>query len=240
MKTVRHSARARVAAVGLTAAGALLLDGMWRGQRVRSGRRWQRPRVPAPPRPSPAPSPARAPARSRPRRRPGSPASPAPTPTRTSPTTRADPAPGAPSSSAAVWPSPAATRRSRTRSSPRRKTRCNGDVVEVPAYVSPIAVIYNLPGVTELQPGPGHHRADLRPEDHQVERPGDRRGQPRRDAAGPGHHPGEPLGQVRHHAELRRLPARPPRRRPGATTSATPGRCRAARPPRAPPVSSAR
>jgi phosphate transport system substrate-binding protein len=34
------------------------------------------------------------------------------------------------------------------------KTRCNGDVVEVPAYVSPIAVIYNLPGVTELNLAP--------------------------------------------------------------------------------------
>jgi phosphate transport system substrate-binding protein len=34
------------------------------------------------------------------------------------------------------------------------KTRCNGDVVEVPAYVSPIAVIYNLPGVSELNLAP--------------------------------------------------------------------------------------
>jgi phosphate transport system substrate-binding protein len=29
--------------------------------------------------------------------------------------------------------------------------RCGGDVIEVPAYVSPIAVIYNLPGVEGLQ-----------------------------------------------------------------------------------------
>ena len=28
--------------------------------------------------------------------------------------------------------------------------RCGGDVVEVPAYISPIAVIFNLPGVDEL------------------------------------------------------------------------------------------
>jgi phosphate transport system substrate-binding protein len=35
------------------------------------------------------------------------------------------------------------------------KTRCQGaDVVEVPAYISPIAVIYNLPGVTDLQLSP--------------------------------------------------------------------------------------
>jgi phosphate transport system substrate-binding protein len=32
--------------------------------------------------------------------------------------------------------------------------RCGGDVVEVPAYVSPIAVVYNLPGVTDLQLAP--------------------------------------------------------------------------------------
>ena len=34
------------------------------------------------------------------------------------------------------------------------KTRCGGDVIEVPAYVSPIAVIYNVPGVTELKLAP--------------------------------------------------------------------------------------
>ncbi|GAA2074101.1 phosphate ABC transporter substrate-binding protein PstS [Aeromicrobium halocynthiae] len=28
--------------------------------------------------------------------------------------------------------------------------RCNGDIVQVPVYVSPIAIIYNLPGVDEL------------------------------------------------------------------------------------------
>jgi phosphate transport system substrate-binding protein len=32
--------------------------------------------------------------------------------------------------------------------------RCGGDVVEVPAYISPIAVVYNLPGVTDLQLSP--------------------------------------------------------------------------------------
>jgi phosphate transport system substrate-binding protein len=30
------------------------------------------------------------------------------------------------------------------------KQRCGGSVIEVPAYISPIAVIYNLPGVDEL------------------------------------------------------------------------------------------
>lgn len=36
----------------------------------------------------------------------------------------------------------------------KAKERCKGDIVEVPAYVSPIAVVYNLPGVTDLQLAP--------------------------------------------------------------------------------------
>jgi phosphate transport system substrate-binding protein len=34
------------------------------------------------------------------------------------------------------------------------KARCKSDVVEVPAYVSPIAVVYNVQGVTDLQLAP--------------------------------------------------------------------------------------
>jgi phosphate transport system substrate-binding protein len=34
------------------------------------------------------------------------------------------------------------------------QARCGSDVVEVPAYVSPIAVVYNLQGVTDLQLSP--------------------------------------------------------------------------------------
>ena len=33
----------------------------------------------------------------------------------------------------------------------KAKERCGGDVIEVPAYVSPIAVVYNLEGVDNLQ-----------------------------------------------------------------------------------------
>jgi phosphate transport system substrate-binding protein len=36
----------------------------------------------------------------------------------------------------------------------KAQTRCAGDYVEVPVYISPIAVIYNLPGVTDLQFSP--------------------------------------------------------------------------------------
>jgi phosphate transport system substrate-binding protein len=33
----------------------------------------------------------------------------------------------------------------------KAQARCKGDVVEVPAYISPIAVVYNIQGVTDLQ-----------------------------------------------------------------------------------------
>src|SRR5689334_7765544 len=36
----------------------------------------------------------------------------------------------------------------------KAKDRCSGDVVEVPTYVSPIAVVFNLPGVDELNLSP--------------------------------------------------------------------------------------
>jgi phosphate transport system substrate-binding protein len=36
----------------------------------------------------------------------------------------------------------------------KAQERCGGDVVEVPVYVSPIAVVYNLPGVDNLQLSP--------------------------------------------------------------------------------------
>ncbi len=37
---------------------------------------------------------------------------------------------------------------------PAARTRCGGDVVELPLYISPIAVIYNLDGVDNLQLSP--------------------------------------------------------------------------------------
>ncbi len=46
--------------------------------------------------------------------------------------------------------SPARTPTWTTKSSPRPRPLCKGDIVEVPVYVSPIAVIYNLDGVDEL------------------------------------------------------------------------------------------
>ena len=43
----------------------------------------------------------------------------------------------------------------------KAQSRCGGDYVEVPVYISPIAIVYNLPGVTDLQLSPSAHRQDL-------------------------------------------------------------------------------
>ena len=190
--------------------------------------------------PSPGRSPVPARALSRPPCRPGSPASRARTPTRRSTTTRAALAPAAPSSSPAAWPSPAATPTSRRKSSRKAQQRCGGSVVEVPAYISPIAVIYNLPGVDRPAAVAGHDRRHLRRQDHQLERPGDRRGQPGQDVAGPGDHPGAPLRRVGHDRELHRLPVEGLAAARGRTSPTARGRSRAVRPRRARPASSAR
>ena len=65
-------------------------------------------------------------------------------------------------------------RRGRARAPPRRAAAAR-TAIEVPVYVSPIAVIYNLDGVDELNLDARDDRHDLRRQDHQVERPGDRR-----------------------------------------------------------------
>ena len=56
------------------------------------------------------------------------------------------------------------------------KERCGGeDPIQVPAYVSPIAVVFNLEGVDSLNLVAETIANDLRRQDHEVERPGDRR-----------------------------------------------------------------
>ena len=210
--------------------------GLWCCQRDRS-RRGSRSAGAAPP--SPARSPARAPAPSRPPPRRGSRASRRPTRTPRSTTTPAARAPGAPSSSRAVSTAPAATRHSRATRPPRpdplRRRRRRGAGLR-------------LADRGRLQP-PGRQRpaaravddrADLRRQDHQLERPGHRRRQPGRQPARPPPSPPctarDKSGTTQNFTDY--LSARP--RPTGPTTSATPGRSRAARPPRAPPASSAR
>ena len=83
-----------------------------------------------------------------------------------------------------------------------------------------------------------HDRADLRRQDHHVERPGHRRrATPTRTCPDTAITPGPPLGRLGHHQELHRLPRQGQRAR-GPTRPRTPSRSRVARPPRAPPASS--
>ena len=108
--------------------------------------------------------------------------------------------------------SPARTRRSTRRScavgqgasAPPRPSTC-------PLYISPIAVVFNLEGVDRAQPVGRHHRGDLRRQDHHVGRPGDRRGEPRRDA--PGHWRSRPCTARTSRAPRRTSPTTWPRPR---------------------------
>ena len=139
-------------------------------------------------------------------------------------------------------PTAASTRHSPTKELTGARQRCGGadNLVEVPDYVSPIAVDLQPAGRRRAQARPRNAGEDLRAEDHEVERPGDRRRQPGRRPAGHPHHPGQPLRRVGHDRELHRIPLRRPRPASGRSKSAATGRSRAARPPRAPRASSMR
>ena len=71
-------------------------------------------------------------------------------------------------------------------SSARPRSSAAADPIEVPAYVSPIAVAFNLAGVDSLNLGEDD-RQHLHRHHHQVERRGDRRRELRRQAARHGH-----------------------------------------------------
>ena len=118
--------------------------------------------------------------------------------------------------------------------------RCGGGVVEVPVYVSPIAVVYNLQGVDNLQLVAVDDREDLRRQDHHLERPGHRRPTTRASTCPPP--PSPPCTAATSPAPPRTSPTTcPARPRPtGRHPSPTRGRSRAARPRRAPPASSVR
>ena len=77
-------------------------------------------------------------------------------------------------------------RSTRTRARSRRPTRAArpASAVNLPMVPGPIAVVYNVAGVDRPDVHPVRARQDLRRQDHQVERPGDRRAQQRREAAG--------------------------------------------------------
>ena len=66
----------------------------------------------------------------------------------------------------------------------KAQERCGGpdNLVEIPVYISPIAIIYNLEGVENLQLSPGDAGEDLQAGDQDLGRPGDQGRQPGRDA----------------------------------------------------------
>ena len=86
------------------------------------------------------------------------------------------------------------------------KKRCGGDAIEVPNYVSPIAVVFNVEGVDELQLSPKTIAAIFDGKITDVGRRGHQGRQPRRQAAFDHDRPGAPLRRVGHHQELHRLP----------------------------------
>ena len=69
-------------------------------------------------------------------------------------TTPSDPVAAASSSSPVASCSPALTRRLTDDELKQAQDTCSGDAIEFPVYVSPIAVIYNVEGVDDLQLSP--------------------------------------------------------------------------------------
>ncbi len=60
----------------------------------------------------------------------------------------------------------------------KRCTDQGGEMIQIPVYISAIAVVYNLPEVTDLQLSPETVAGIFDQKITDVERPGDRRGQP--------------------------------------------------------------
>ena len=69
---------------------------------------------------------------------------------------------------------------------PKADARCKtGPAINIPLVPGPIAVGYNLPERDHAEPLRRHAGEDLQRQDHELERPGDRQGQLRRQAAQP-------------------------------------------------------
>ena len=117
--------------------------------------------------------------------------------------------------------------------------RCGGpdNLVELPVYISPIAIIYNLDGVDNLQLSPATAAQIFAQKITNWNDPAIAADNPDATAARPAHHRRQPLGRVRHDRELHRLAEPDGARATGRTRSAATGPSRAARPPRAPPAS---
>ena len=86
--------------------------------------------------------------------------------------------------------------------------RCGGpdNLVEIPVYISPIAIIYNLEGVDNLQLSPETLAKIFNQKIKNWNDPAIKADNPDAAAARPAHHGRQPLGRVGHDRELHRLP----------------------------------
>ncbi len=96
---------------------------------------------------------------------------------------------------------------------PEQLAAAPGKILHFPTVLGAVVPVYNIPGVTAgaevHRPGARRH---LPRQDHEVERPGDRQAERRRDAAGHRHRRRAPLGRIGHDLYLGRLSCRRSRR----------------------------
>ena len=95
-------------------------------------------------------------------------------------------------------PAPTPTSPTRRASSSAPTERCGGDAIEVPNYVSPIAVIYNLEGVDELNLSPETLAGIFDGKITTWDDPAIAEDNPDADLPGRDDHPGPPLRRVGH------------------------------------------
>ena len=87
---------------------------------------------------------------------------------------------------------------------PEQAAACNG-CVQIPWALSATGLGFNVPGVKKLNLT-GNPRRHLLRQGHQLERPEDQAGQPGRETAEPGDHPGLPQRRLRRHLRVHQLP----------------------------------
>ena len=91
--------------------------------------------------------------------------------------------------------------------SEQSKVPAGKTVLYFPVQIGPIAIAYNLSGVTDLKlDADRSSRSIFQGNDHDLERPGDQGAQPGRQPAEHLDHPRGPLGLLRHHGELLPVP----------------------------------
>ncbi len=112
------------------------------------------------------------------------------------------------------------------------------NIIELPTYISPIAVIFNLEGVDELNLDAATIAGPVRRHHHELERPGHRGAERGRRSSRSGRDAGAPRRRLGHDRELHRLPVRDRAGRLDLRARRRVAALRAARPPRAPRASS--